>query len=142
MIKIIALLVVIMISSCSPAGMLKRAGRLIKKAEQRGAKWGSDTIYIDREVITKEVKLDTLIKQVDFRDTMTVVKDRIVTKVKVDVKEKTVYVDSKCKSDTVKIHVPVEVTKTIQAGISTWDVIKLSLLIVIVAILLTKLFWK
>jgi hypothetical protein len=102
-----------LIASCSPKGtrQLRRAERLIQKAELNGAKWSSDTVFKDREVITKETK--TEYKDRVSNDTIYVYKDKVRTKVLV--KNDTIYVESKCLPDTIKIQVPVRVDKRIDA---------------------------
>lgn len=132
----------IFLSGCSPAGKLKRANRLIEKAEQAGAKWSVDTVFITKEVIVPERHIDTVLSYRNLTDTITVEKEKVITKVKFDIKTHTVYVHTDCPPDTLKIEVPVTVTKEIKAGASTWDIIKICILVAVVSILLTRLFWK
>src|SRR5690349_17145665 len=81
--KILVLTVItatLFLTSCSPAGKLKRAQKLIDKAEQAGAKWSVDTVYITKEVIVPERVLDTLVRYVNLTDTITVTENNVVTK--------------------------------------------------------------
>lgn len=132
----------ILLSGCSPAGKLKRAQKLIDKAEQAGAKWKVDTVYISKEVIVPERVLDTLVRYVNRTDTITVTENNVITKIKYNTKEKNVFVHTVCPKDTVRIEVPVQVTKEIKAGASVWDIIKICLLVAVVAALLSRLLWK
>lgn len=107
------LLIIIILASCAPKAtrQLRRAEKLIRKAELNGANWKTDTVFVTKEIITEKQTVDTLFKFTT--DTIRITKDRIVTKIKVS--PKTIYVHSECLPDTVKIQVPVTVTKTIEA---------------------------
>lgn len=96
---------------------LRRAERLIKKAEQNGAVWKTDTVFLDKEVITEKLVTDTLTEFTT--DTIRITKDRIVTVVKVS--PKTIYVRSECLPDTIRIKVPVTVTKILHAPESKYS---------------------
>lgn len=108
---IIAILTVAI--SCAPKAtrQLRRAEKLIRKAELNGANWKTDTVFVTKEVVTPLVSTDTVV-QLTY-DTITVFKDRVLTKVKVSPKE--VYIKSECLPDTLFVKVPVTVTKTIEA---------------------------
>lgn len=114
------ILLLILLSACSSSWHLKQAERHLRKAEQSGAQVRVDTVYKEIQVIVPEVRVDTLIKQVDFRDTITFYKDKFHVKVKIDTLLKSVYIEGKCESDTVKIEVPVTVTKEIKSGWPKW----------------------
>jgi hypothetical protein len=105
---------VALLSSCGPAGKLRRAERLIAKAEAQGAVWSIDTVYKEVPVYVPEVQVDTLVTNVS--DTIVLTKERLTTKVKVDFRDRTVYVNSVCKDDTVYIRVVQTVTKRIEAN--------------------------
>lgn len=115
-----ALALWIILSSCGPASKLRRAKRLIASAETSGATVVSDTVFKEVPVYVKEMRIDTVVQRVDFRDTITVTKDRVVTRIKIDPVEKTVYVKTVCPPDTIKIKVPVVVNRTISAGYTGW----------------------
>jgi len=108
--------ILIFFSSCTAPHHLRQAERHLKKAEQLGVKINADTVYVSREIIVPEVKYDTILKQVNFTDTLTVIKDNIVTKVKVNTVTKEVYIAVKCPPDTVRINVPVTITKNIESA--------------------------
>ena len=107
--------VALFLASCGTTYHLKRAEHHLKMAQVKGAVLKPDTVFVEKEVIVPEVKYDTVIERVDFRDTVTVVKDNIVTRLKVDTINKRVYISVKCPPDTVRIKVPVTITKTIES---------------------------
>jgi len=115
----IALLAVALIA-CSPSWHKNQAERHLRKAESKGAQVRVDTVFKTVSVIVPEVRVDTLIKQVDFRDTIEFWQDRFHVMVKVDTLTKSVYIEGKCLSDTVRITIPVTVTKEIKSGWPKW----------------------
>lgn len=121
------LAIILLLSSCGPSHYLKKAERALKKAEQLGASVKSDTVYIDREIIVPQTHFDTVLSMQNFRDTITVTKDRVVTRVKVNTVEKKIFVETECPPDTIKIRVPVTVTREISSGYSLWELIILAL---------------
>lgn len=124
----IFLIVALLISGCSPNSKLRRAKKLIAKAEAAGAVWETDTVFSEIKVIVPETKFDTIVKVQSWTDTITVTKDRVTTRVVVTPSEKIVYIESKCDSVVVEKEVPVTVTKTIHAGASTWEIVKMFLI--------------
>lgn len=126
------LAIILLLSSCGPSYYLKKAERALKKAEQLGADISADTVYVDREIIVPETHFDTVLTEVNFRDTITVTKDRVVTRVKVNTVEKKIFVETECPPDTLKIRVPVTVTKEISAGYSLWEMIILAIVCLLV----------
>lgn len=116
------ILVFIILTSCGPSYYLNRAERNLKKAEMLGAKVSPDTVYVNRSVIVPEYRVDTIFELVEFTDTLRLETTKVLTKVKVNYQDKTVYVKSICKADTIIKRVPVTVTKTIEAkaGIPWW----------------------
>lgn len=117
------ILLAILITSCSPNRLLKRAERLTNKAIAKGGVVQSDTIFTDRTILIPEHHTDTLIQVKNFTDTIRLENERIKWKVKVNTVEKTVFVDAKCKADTVIIRVPVEVTRTVKPNRNTFAII-------------------
>jgi hypothetical protein len=100
--------------SCSANYYLKRSQKLERRAIEMGAKVTVDTVYVDRQVIVPERSFDTVVQSVNFHDTIFVTKDNVVTKIKINEREKTVYVNTVCPPDTVLLRVPVEVIKKIE----------------------------
>jgi len=115
-----AIIAILLVTACGPASKLRRAKRLIAQAETSGATVVTDTVFKEVPLYVKEMRIDTIVQRVDFRDTITVTKDRVVTRIKIDPVEKTVYVKTVCPPDTLRIKVPVVVTKKISAGYTGW----------------------
>lgn len=114
------LLLIIVLSGCTAKFHLRQADRHLRKAQWLGANTKTDTVFVNREVIVPEVRFDTVIQEVSFTDTVVVSKDNVITKVKVNTVEKTIFINTLCPSDTVKIEVPVTITKEIEAGWPWW----------------------
>lgn len=140
------IILLLLLSGCSATEranrQLKKAERAIAKAKVLGAEVKSDTIFTDRSYFIPEYRTDTLITQVKFTDTIRIENERIKWKVKVNEIEKTVYVDAKCKADTVIIRVPVEVTQKIKSGYSLWEIIILAIVALVVGGVIAKIFWR
>jgi hypothetical protein len=98
--------------------------KLIELAEKRGATWKADTVFRVDTLLVEGLRYDTVVKVLDFSDTIMVEKDGAMVKVFVDVPGKTVYVDQECPPDTVILRVPVVVTQTLQAQPTQWEVFK------------------
>lgn len=126
--------------SCGPAYKLRKADRLINQAILMGATVKFDTVHQIRRDTIREVRIDTVIKVESWADTIVVTKDRVTTRVVVNPSEKVVYISSKCDSVVITRKVPVYVTKTINAGPSTWDRIKYILIGFAIGVILTGLF--
>lgn len=103
----------ISLAGCGPSSKLRRAERLIKKAELQGAVWSHDTVYVTRGVIIPEIHFDTLLIAKPG-DTIRVEKERLRLRV-VQMPGDTIFVDAECRSDTVRIEVPVSVANEITA---------------------------
>lgn len=112
------LLSLIFFTSCGPAAKLRRAERLIEKAEAQGAKWKVDTVYSEIPVIVPSIHIDTVIQRIDFSDTIYIRQNKVVTKIKVDTVNNNVYVSTRCPEQKVTAKVPVIVSRTINA--KTW----------------------
>ena len=134
MMKILLLSLTILLSSCGPSFYLKRAERAIKKAEQLGATVSRDTSFIDKSVVVPEVKTDTIFKP-QLGDTIFISKDKLKIKY-VKLPGDSVFIEGKCEADTVRIKVPVTITKKIKAGATTWDLIILAIVCLIVGFIL------
>jgi hypothetical protein len=114
------LLLVVLIASCSPQQKLRKAKRLIAEAESAGLTWESDTVYSEIKVVVPETKFDTLVKIVNWTDTLVITKDRVTTKVIVNPSEKVIYISSKCDSVVIEKKAPYTVTREIKVGDSWW----------------------
>lgn len=105
--------------SCGPTQQLRRAERLISKAESKGAVWKIDTVYKETSFTITGVETDTIFVPHEG-DTVIIEKERLSVKF-VDLPGEKVYIEGKCLPDTVIMSVPYQVTKTIQAGKSIWN---------------------
>lgn len=129
-------IILLILSSCSASNQLKRANKLISKAEAKGATWSIDTVFQTIEIVRESIKLDTV---VDYTtDTIVVTKDKLITKVLINEKEKKVYIESKLPADTVVKVVTHTVTKTITAGKNNilWIVLAVIAGVVVVRVVL------
>lgn len=113
---------------CGPEAKLRKAKRLIHQAESAGLEWKSDTVFRDVEVKVPEIKFDTVLRQVNFRDTLVVTKDKVTTRVKVNTVEKQIFVETKCPEKVVIKKVPYTVTREIKVGDTFWTDFKQALL--------------
>lgn len=110
------LIIILFLSvGCSPKWHLRQAEKHLQKAQQLGAVVKADTIYVSREIIVPEVKTDTVLKTLNFRDTLFLERDKIKIKLRIDTVKKSVYIAVDCPSDTLRIKVPVTVTKEINS---------------------------
>lgn len=110
---ILSIALLLSLVGCGPAGKLRRAEKLIKKAELQGASWSVDTVFTEVPTFIKETRVDTLVS-VRVGETVTLIKDRLQVKY-VRLKGDTVFIDAKCAADTFKIKVPVNIYRTITA---------------------------
>jgi hypothetical protein len=115
-----ALILACGVMSCSPQSKLRRAKKLIAQAEAAGVQWEDDTVFSEIKIVVPETKFDTVVNVVNWTDTITVVKDRITTRVIVNPSEKVVYISSKCDSVVVEKRVPYAVSREIKVGDSWW----------------------
>ena len=134
------LLLIFLFTSCTPTFYLKKAERALKKAEQLGADVSADTIYKEHTVIRTETLIDSIFTTRQG-DTIRIYKDLLKIKY-VRLAGDSVFIEGKCEADTVKIKVPYQVIKEIKSGHSNWDVIKWCLIVLVVAVLLTRLLWR
>lgn len=109
----ILFLTVIILSGCGPSWHLKQSKRHKLKAIQLGAVVKVDTVFTEKTVITKEVKTDTLFKDV-LGDTVYITKDNLKIKY-VRMPGDTVFISGKAERDTLKILVPTTVTEVIHS---------------------------
>ncbi len=107
------LIIILLLTSCSANWHLKQSKRHLKIAEQKGAVIMPDTVYVERRVIVPEVKTDTIFHALEG-DTVFITKDKLKIKY-VRLAGDSVFIEGKCDPDTVKINVPVTITKNISA---------------------------
>lgn len=111
MTRINAIIFLVILASCGPANKLRRAQRLIDKAELQGAQWRVDTVFKEVPVIVEEIRVDTAVVVVPG-DSVTIFRDRVQVKIK-RLAGDTVFVDVKVPADTVKVNVPTIINREI-----------------------------
>lgn len=119
--SILLLLIALLLFSCGPQAKLRRAQKLIKKAELLGAQWRVDTVKVNVPVFIDRIALDTLLIS-GTSDTVVITKDRLRLKY-VNLPGDTVWISGECDSLTIIKEVPVTITKVIQApdkGLKWW----------------------
>jgi hypothetical protein len=122
----LALLIMVLVSGCSPQSKLRRAKRLIAEAENSGLEWKSDTVFREIKIVVPETKFDTVLKAVNFRDTLIITKHDVVTRIKINTVTRDVFVDTKCPEKIVIKKVPYTVSREIRVGDSWWKKLSLS----------------
>lgn len=120
MVRLIFIFIItFLLASCGPNHYLRKAERALKKAEQLGAIITPDTVYKEIPVMVPEVHTDTVF-QSDFGDTVLIEKERLKIKY-VRLPGEKVYIEGECEADTVRVTVPVTVTREIKTkGRPTW----------------------
>lgn len=98
---------------CSPAAKLRRAEKLITKAEQAGLQWHVDTVHSTIEIPVPEIVKDTIF-QTKPGDTVYIHKDRLSVKY-VRLKGDSVFIEGKCEADTVYKETILTIHKEISA---------------------------
>ena len=130
------LILLVVLSGCS-------ANWHLKKAIQKGAMVQVDTVYKTVEVMFPEIMYDTIVRIENWNDTITIVKDSLITKIKVNIQEKTVYVKNNLKPMTKIVRVPVTVTRNIKVASKFYrdlffGLLSINLLLLFIAWLVTK----
>jgi len=139
------LIILILLSGCSilkenkANRKAKRINRLVGELEQMGVNWQADTVYKNIPVFIPQVRVDSIFTS-KVGDTVYISKDRLKIKF-VHLKGDSVFIEGKCEADTIKIQVPVSVTKEIKSGLGIWTVIQWSLIALIVGFVVSKI-WK
>ena len=116
---ILLLLVLIVLNSCGPGYHLRRAQHHIRKAEEKGAKWSSQTFYKDVSFKVPGIDVKFTPKILAAGEPMVFVKDSVITRVIIksgQAGRDTVFVDTKCPDRIVQKSVPVSIEKSIKAG--------------------------
>lgn len=111
--RIQVIILALILCSCGAANKLKRAERLIKEAEAKGAVWHVDTVYQKVPVFIDSVRVDSVFIA-KAGDTVLIEKERLRVKI-IRLPGDSIRVEAKCEADTVYKEVPITVTKTITA---------------------------
>lgn len=125
------ILLVMVMSSCSPSNLLKRSERLKNRAIERGALVTRDTIWNTQVIKLKgpEGKLPlNILLNPKFKTYNNVFKDTIIWKnrIKIEFRDKFVNVD--CPDSVTTIKTPAIINEKISAGYTWWDLLKAGLL--------------
>lgn len=137
--KIIILICVILLTSCSARWHLKQA-------KKKGAETRIDTVYVEKSIYIPSVKTDTVFESKPG-DTIIIQKDRLRMRY-VNLPGDTVYLEGECLPDTIRIKIPVTVTNKITVPPSKWAQIMpvlctiLALLLILAIILLLRKVFK
>ena len=109
----VVILIIVILTSCGPAAKLRRAEKLISKAEELGAKWRIDSVQVEVPVIVPETRVDSVFVQKPG-DTITITKERLKVKI-MRYGMDTVKIEAECAADTIYKKVTKTVMKTIEA---------------------------
>lgn len=138
---LIAILATFLLLGCSTTKRankhLRKAKKHILMAESLGATWQTDTVYKNIEVIVPKVKTDTIFRNRDVGDTVTITKDRLQIKY-VKLAGDSVFIEGECKSDTIYKEVPITVTRTIHTP-EKWKFSTFGLAFALLLVLVTLL---
>lgn len=107
------LILFILFFGCSPTAQLRRAERLIKKAELRGSDWRHDTTFVKVPVFIAQTSVDTIFVTKPG-DTVIINKDRLHVKY-IKLPGDSIFIEGKCDSLVVYKEVPVTVTNVVHA---------------------------
>lgn len=121
------LLILVVLSGCSSASKLRRAEKLISKAEELGAKWRIDSVQVEVPVIVPEIRVDSIFVAKPG-DSIVIYKDRLKVIVRRVAKD-TIMIQAECEADTIRVKVTKTITKTIapKKGYSLWELIILAI---------------
>jgi hypothetical protein len=112
--RLLLIAAVMLLMGCSAENKLRRARKLIDDAEKLGATFAADTVFKTIEIPIPSSSVDSVVKVVLWTDTIRVEKDRVKTAVVVTPEKRIVYIRSECVPDTIRIKVPVTITKSIE----------------------------
>jgi uncharacterized protein YcfL len=111
---ILLFLTVFLLSGCSASWHLKQSKRHKLIAFQKGALIDRDTIWTEKEVITKQVVKDTVFTSIQG-DTVYIQREHLKIKY-VKIQGDSVFIEGKCLPDTVKVIVPTTITEVVHSG--------------------------
>lgn len=141
------IVIALLVTGCSAANKVRRAERLLREAEAMGLNWHNvtktDTVYRDTVLVVKAIEVDTLVKY--STDTITVVKNNVVTRVKIN-PGKTVYIDTKCPEQKIvyreRTAINTHTKKSLKAGLTTWQIIGIALFCFLLGFMANDLYRK
>lgn len=112
---------ILLLSGCSASWHLKRSARHELIAISKGAQIRPDTVYKVVKLRLKETVKDSIFVAKPG-DTIRIYKDRLKVKY-VRLQGDTVFIEGKCDADTIRVEVPVTITKVVSAAkswMSNW----------------------
>lgn len=125
-----------LLASCSATNLLRRAEVLIDRAEAKGAKWKTDSVFQTIEFTAPKLTFSTTLNDPNWTDTLYLRgKDSIQVKIKRIItpgKKETVYVQADCPEQKIQKKVATAINKKIEAGYSVWQMVILGIVAVIV----------
>jgi hypothetical protein len=113
---LLSICLAVVLTSCGPAAKLRRAERLIAKAEEQGAVWHVDTVKVEIPIPVPQIQTDTIV-QVKTGDTVVIEKDRLKVVIR-RLPGDTIKVEAECKADTIYKKIAIRVEKTIE--VKSW----------------------
>jgi hypothetical protein len=138
---LLPVLLIISLSGCGINHHLRKAKKHLKKAEIKGAIINRDTVFKTITVHTPKIEIDTVFSVDHFRDTITIEKDKVVTRLKIDTVTKEIFVSTECPPDTIEVRVPVSVKTNIKTPRGFWYYAKFFALALIIGFVLGAMFW-
>lgn len=126
--KTFLILTVGLLVSCGPAYHLRKAKKHLGIAESLGARVHADTLYKELMVAVPEIRVDTIVRNVDFYDTIVITKEGIITKIKVDCTQQTAAISTICPERIKYVKVPYTITKSITAPVNIWKYVAIGIL--------------
>ena len=131
----LSLLLILLLSSCSPQYRLNRLLALHPELKI------PDTLFIRDSVIVPQVQVDTILDFKTIRDTVVIQKDRL--QIKLSKIHDTLFLTGKCKGDTVYINrkIPVEKIKIVKPDYLDNFISKLPWIVIGLTILLLLFIW-
>ncbi len=130
-----SLLLILLLSSCSPQYRLNRLIALHPELKT------PDTIFIRDSLIVPQVQVDTMFDFKTIRDTVIIQKDRL--QIKLSKIHDTLFLTGKCKGDTVYINrkIPVEKIKIVKPDYLDNFISKLPWIVIGLTILILLFIW-
>jgi len=138
---IVLIILLFGMGGCGVNHHLRKAQKHLKKAEIKGAIINRDTVFKTITVHTPKIEIDTVFSVDHFRDTITVEKDRVITRLKIDTITKEIYVNTECPPDTITVRVPVAVKTEIKTPRGFWYYAKFFALALLIGFVLGAMFW-
>lgn len=112
------IILILVMAACSPSSQLRRANKLISKAEAAGLSWSIDTVFKETTFFIPQTRVDSIFKTTPG-DTVILQRERLKV-VYIRLPGDSVLITGSCDSVTIIKEVPVTITKVISAPKSNW----------------------